>query len=121
MSEDIHALNHVANVFLWLAAISATLFPIIYVFSPWYKTDLGRVVMLQAFAFAVALDVTLVFSYWKPGDVLFVHWVEVIVFGMIALATSSMTYLLWKLNYEVRRKEPPHNRRSTDGTGLSAK
>jgi hypothetical protein len=118
VTEDIEALQTLTTIFIWIAAVCTTSFPLLYAFSPWYKTPLGRVVMLQAGAFALAIDVTLIARYWTSPDDLTMFLINNLVFGVIALATASMTYLLWKANYEVRRKEELHNRRSTDGTGL---
>lgn len=116
--SEIETLQQVTLVFLWVAAVCATSFPILYAFSPWYKTPLGRVVMLQAGAFALALDVSLIAKYWRPSNDFHMFLINAAVFGIIALATGSMTFLLWKANYEVKRREIPHNRRSTDGPGL---
>lgn len=111
---EIKTLEQITLVFLWIAAICSTSFPILYAFSPWYKTQLGRVVMLQAGAFALALDVTLMAKYWRPEDPVHLFLINTIVFGVIALATGSMTFLLWKANYEVKRKDHNQKRRSTD-------
>lgn len=112
--SEIETLERVTLVFLWIAAVCTTSFPILYAFSPWYRTPLGRVVMLQAGAFALALDVTLLHNYWIPEDQFHIFLINAAVFGVIALATGSMTYLLWKANYEVKRKHPNKHRRSTD-------
>jgi len=60
---DIFTLSEAIRGLLILSCISATSFPILYAFSFWEKTWLGRAMMLQSIAFAVSLDTRLVLSY----------------------------------------------------------
>lgn len=106
MTHDIHTLLHWLRVVLIVAAICATLFPILYLFSHWWSTMLGRLLMLQGVAFALALDVTCLFTYWRPTDILVEFWIDVIVFTLIAVATASLTVMMIRANYKkLRRKK----------------
>lgn len=100
MPEDIENLMHVLHFFLWVAAVCATIFPIAYAIVPWFRSALGRALMLQSVSLALALDVTLFFQYWNPypEHILIAFWVNVVVFGMIAVATSYLTFLLLRLH-----------------------
>lgn len=113
MTHDIDTLTHWTNIFIWIAAICATSFPILYMFSPWYKTQIGKVMMLQSAAFALAIDVTLLSRYWRPKDVVILFWMNAVVFGLLAFATASMTYLLWQSNYVRLHRKP---KETLDGT-----
>lgn len=84
---------------LAVAAFFTTLFPVLYMFSPWYKTKLGRVLMLQAVAFALAVDLTLLFQFWTPDNIYVVLWLNVFVFTLIAVATGLLTWGMWRINH----------------------
>jgi hypothetical protein len=83
---------------LWIAAIFCTLFPIMYSFSRWRQFLLGRILMLTMVSLALAVDLTLLFAYWQPKDILVSFWIEVIVFSLIAISTAGMSYKMWQLN-----------------------
>lgn len=99
MTHDLVTLIHWLHIVVWIAAVCATLFPIIYAFSPWFSTVLGRVLMLQSVSFALALDVTLLFAYWHPDDILIIFWTDVMVFTLIAISTVALTFMLLRTNY----------------------
>lgn len=91
------------RVCLWVAAICTTAFPLLYLFSPWHGSKIGRVVMLQGVAFALAMDITLLFQYWEPPLQLS-FWINAFVLTLIALATASLTGVLWVTNYKHRKR-----------------
>lgn len=99
MTHDIETLTNILKVFLWVAAFFATSFPVLYMFSPWYSTNLGRLLMLQSVSFALAIDLTVLFTVWQPENILIYFWVQVFVFGFIAIATGLLTYGLWRTNH----------------------
>lgn len=113
MTEEVQTLLRWIQTCLAFAAFSTTLFPFLYLFSPWYKTKLGRVLMLQSVAFALAIDLTLVFSFWTPTNIYVVLWLNVIVFSLIAISTGLLTWAMWRINHGkwvIRRK---HKKRET--------
>lgn len=99
MTHDIEVLTQILKWFLFVAAFFATAFPVLYLFSPWWSTWLGRLLMLHAFALALALDVTALFTYWQPTDILVYFWIECFVFGIIAVANMLMCWMLWRVNH----------------------
>jgi hypothetical protein len=80
-----------------VAAIGTTSVPIIYAFSPWYKYRLGQIFMLKAVSFAAAIDVTVLFQFWAPTDILIQFWVEAVLFSAIAVSTSTQAFMIWQL------------------------
>lgn len=111
MSTDVEVLMNWIQACLVAAAIFTTAFPILYLFSPWHSTRLGRLLMLQAVSFALAIDLTLLFQFWVPTNVLIVFWVNFFVFFLIAIATGALTIMLWRTNH---KKTPQPRRRETD-------
>lgn len=111
MTTDVDTLMNWVQGCLVAAAIFTTAFPILYLFSPWYSTLLGRLLMLQAISFALAIDFTLLFQFWVPVNVLIVFWMNAAVFFLIAIATGALTIKLWILNH---RKVDHPRRRETD-------
>ena len=87
-----------------VAAIGTTAVPILYSFSPWRSHLLGQLFMLQAISFALAVDFTALFAVWSPKNILVMFWVNTIVFTAIAVSTSSLALLMWKLNHPKKRK-----------------
>jgi hypothetical protein len=112
MTTDVDVLTNWIRACLVLAAIFTTAFPILYLFSPWYSTKLGRLLMLQAVSFALAIDITLLFTYWFPSNILINFWIEAAVFFLIACSTGALTFMLWRTNHQKRPSHP--NRRETD-------
>lgn len=107
MTRDPETLKETLKYILFVAAFFATAFPVMYAFSPWYKSALGKVLMLHGFALAFALDVTLLFYFWQPKDILIVFWIEVVIFALIALANFMICLLLWRNNYSKRSINEP--------------
>lgn len=99
MTRDIDILTRIIEICLYTAAFFATAFPVLYLFSPWYSTRIGRLLMLQAFAFALAIDITALFTFWQPEDILFYFWVETVVFVFIAISSALLTWGLWRTNH----------------------
>lgn len=104
MTHDIHTLTEYIRVCLIVAGVGATSLPVVYFFFPWRSRLLGKIFMLKALSFAAALDVTILFSFWTPHNILVQFWVEAIIFTAIAITTSTMTFMIWYLNYYVRKK-----------------
>lgn len=104
MTRDPETLAEILKYMLVIAAIFATAFPVIYSFSRWHETGLGRILMLHGISLAFALDVTVLFYFWTPTDILVAFWIEVIIFTLIALASCLMCIYLVRLNYMNKEK-----------------
>lgn len=115
MTRDVETLTNWIHACLIVAAFFTTLFPVIYLMFPWYTTRLGRLLMLQAVSFAIALDLTLLFAFWEPGDFLIIFWTNALVFTLIAISTGLLTAMLWKTNRDNKTHHNRHyKRRKTD-------
>lgn len=101
MTWEVNSLQNLTLVALWLAAFGTTLFPVLYLFSPWYKSILGRTMMAQAWAFALTVDATLLFRYWQPPS-FWTQFVSSMLFVYIAGTAITLSAILWKLNYQHR-------------------
>lgn len=82
-------------VLLW-ASVAATAFPILYSFTSWHKSILGRIMMLNAIALAFAIDMTFAFNFLLTS---LSEWqyaaIGIIGFSAIGLTKTSLcTYLL---------------------------
>lgn len=109
MPQDHETLRSWVQVCLIVAAVCTTAFPVLWSFSRWWTTTLGRLLMLQAVSFAVAMDLTLFFQIYRvpPGHIHLVLWLESVVFGLISLSTLLLTGTMIRLNYmrHHRKKE----------------
>lgn len=113
MADDIDFLLKVIRTCMWIAAFFTTLFPVLYSFSPWRSTRVGQLLMFQAIAFALAIDVTLLFQYWAPMDhILVIFWVNLLVFAALAASTGALTFMMWKMNH------PQFPHKSNDKSGV---
>ena len=87
------------RIFLIGAAICVTSVPVIYAFYPWRTRRLGQLFMLQAFMFAVAIDTSLLFSFWRPDSILVRFVVNMILLVGLAVSTLGMAVHIWKLSH----------------------
>ena len=70
--------------------------------------------MLQAVAFALAIDLTLLFHFWTPSSILLILWINALVFTMVASSTFALTVMMWKANRKNRFSKSWPRRRVTD-------
>lgn len=105
MTRDIETLTLIIKWCLFVAAFFTTLFPVLYAFAPWWSTTLGRLLMFMTVSFAVVLDLTVLFQFWQPEDIMIYFWVEAVCFALIAASTSALTFFMVRMNYKRYRKE----------------
>ena len=114
MPHDVETLRSWVHLCLVVAAVCTTAFPVLWSFSRWWSTTLGRLLMLQAVAFATAVDLTLLFQHWHvPHQHYYtVLWVQAFILSWIALSTLLLTGTMICLNYIKRRykKTKEHTR-----------
>jgi len=72
--------------------------------------------MLQAIAFSVAMDLTLLFQYWFPrGNIALAFWINAILLTMIAGSTLALAVLIFRMNYtKTRSRYDRRQARSTE-------
>lgn len=123
MFSDLETIRQWIRVVLTISAICVTVFPLLYlVFSPWYRSHLGRAVMLQSMSIAFAIDFSAVYQYWAfTSDRLFLLtlWLFILVF--IGLGSTYLTAALIYYNLKTRkeRRNVRWNRRHTDKEAVS--
>jgi len=104
MTRDIAVLRAWLTVLMGISAVGVNAVPMIYFFSPWRSTRLGRIFMFQAASFAFAIDVSLLFQMWRPLDILVIFWSGVVLYTLIASSTSALAWWIWRLNRPSRKK-----------------
>lgn len=91
MTHNIDLLRDWIRVVVIITAICTTSVPAIYALFPWRSRTIGKVLMMQAIAFAMAMDLSALFTVWTPKDILVIFWIDAIVLTAIAISTASMT------------------------------
>lgn len=99
MTHDIETLRTWLQWVLGVAAFFTTAFPLLWFFSIWTSTVTGKLLMFWTLSFALVLDVTVLFQFWKPTDILVLFWTEAIMFSLIAVSSAAMTFRLYWVNY----------------------
>jgi hypothetical protein len=95
MTDDIEVLRMWIRVVLIIAAVCTTSVPVLFAFTPWRSRLIGKLFMTQAISFAVAMDLSALFSIWQPKNILVVFWVDAVVLSAIAISTFLFTAWLW--------------------------
>lgn len=98
MMRDYHTLVMWIRAFTYGAAICTTSVPILYSFYPWRSRRFGQAFMLQAIAFAAAMDITAFFTIWRPKNIWVLFYADMFILLLIAVATSGLTVLIWRMN-----------------------
>lgn len=104
MTHNIHALVSWIRIVAVITATCTTVVPILYSFFPWRTRRIGQIFMLQAVSFAMAMDLTALFSYWHPKDILVVFWIDAFVLTAVSVSTAAFAVLILKMNYDASRK-----------------
>lgn len=98
MPEDVETIRQWTLVALTIAAFPITAFPLLYLcFSPWYKSQLGRAVLLKSFSVALAIDFSVVYRHWTFTDnlrALLITWFFIVIFIGVG-ATYQLSVLIW--------------------------
>lgn len=98
MTHDLEVLRAWIRIVLLITCVAVTSFPILYSFTPWKSRPVGRLLMFQGIAFAVAVDVSYAMAYWRPLDILVLFWINAIILTLISLATSLMSIWVVRMN-----------------------
>lgn len=95
MTRDVNVLRLWLLVVVVIAAIMATVVPILYSRFLWRTYKIGRVFMYEAISLAAALDMTVLFQFWRP-DILVIFWFDTIIFTALAVSISMAAFIMWK-------------------------
>lgn len=79
---------------LVFACIVCTGFPLLYLLVPWFKTAYGRAIMLQAWAVALLLDLTLLTTLAPPSAITFYKYLAAVLYTLAAVASAYKIKLL---------------------------
>lgn len=103
---DIENMVVVGRLFLIIAVIATTAFPVMYSFSPWYRSRLGRAVMVKAVAFCLTIWLKVVTTFFLNEDTRpVILWVNAFALILIGMATFTMTYELFLLQRKQLREK----------------
>jgi len=103
MTRDMEVLRAWIRVVLIITAICSNSVPILYSFSPWRRSVLGKLFMLQAVTLAIAVDLNVLFMIWRPTDVLVLFWINTIILTALAVSTGSLAVFIWVINHYTKR------------------
>lgn len=106
ITRDMELAVIIGRLVLMLAVVTTTSFPVLYAFSPWYNSSLGRAIMMQAATLALAIWLKFVLTFFlADGPRGFLLWTNVTVLVLITVSTSALTYLLWKIRRDAKREQ----------------
>lgn len=100
-----------ASVWFWLfGSIGTTTFPVAYAFSNWKQRFVGRALMCQSIAVALAVDFTTVL-YFFPQLGMGLPFALLNLFMPFALGATALllTGLMWELNHPAPQKRKSHD------------
>lgn len=105
MTRDIHTLQAWIRVVVFVAAICTTTLPVLYAsLFPWRRRRLGQLFMLQAIAFALAMDLTALFSIWgKKIDILILFWIDATVLTLVAVSSLLLAIFMLRLRFPSKK------------------
>lgn len=106
MPHDVQTVMQVSRIFLAIAAVCVTTFPVLYgVLSPWYKSHLGRAVLVQSVAVALAIDISAYGQFWAiTNDLHKILVINVVFLAFIAVASLYLTAMLVYYNFKQKEK-----------------
>lgn len=106
ITRDMELAVIIGRILLIIATITTTSFPVLYLFSPWYKKRLGQAFMLQAVTLMAAIWLKFILTFFlAEGPRQLLLWANVGILAAIAVATSSLTYLLWNIQRDAKSKQ----------------
>lgn len=108
MPSDVQTVLYWSRVFLIIAAISVTAFPLLYAFSPWYRSRLGRAVMLQSVSVALAVDLSAIFQFKEITNLHVVLMINIGVLAFISVTSLYLTATLLYYNFKPHKEIPKH-------------
>lgn len=97
MTRDIETLQLWIRIVAVIASVCTTTLPIVYSTFPWRTRLIGRLFMLQTMSLALTVDVSTMFAFWKPKDVLIVFWVDALMLTLLAISAILMAFFMLKL------------------------
>lgn len=104
MTRDIHTLILWIRIVAIVASTCSTFLPVTYaVLFPWRSRLVGRLIMFLTVTLAVTIDLSTLFSFWKPKDILWVFWIDAIVLTAIAASTLLLAIFMIRLRFPSKK------------------
>jgi hypothetical protein len=98
MFHDVETVRQWTLIALTYAAFPVTAFPLLYlIFSPWYKSQLGRAVLIKSLSVACAIDFSVVSRYWGVASNR--HTLAIVWFFIVTFIGVGATYQFGVLLY----------------------
>ena len=89
-----------------VTAVCVTAFPVLYLFSPWYRSQLGRAVMLQSVSVAFAIDISVTYQFWRfTTDLQKLLYVNLGILIFIAATSVYLTAMLIIYNFTPQKEK----------------
>jgi hypothetical protein len=60
--------------------------------------------MVKAITFAVTMDLTLLFMFWRPRDIMVRFWINAILLTAVAITSAWMAWNIWRIGHPNRKK-----------------
>lgn len=111
MPSDVDSVLYWSRVFLIIASICVTAFPILYAFSPWYRSRLGWAVMLQSLSVALAVDISAIVNFKEITSLALILLINVGILAFISVTSLYLTITLLYYNYKPRKENTKDVRR----------
>jgi hypothetical protein len=106
MPKDMETVIEYIKIMLVVTGICVSLFPILYLFSPWYRSHLGRAVMIQSMSVAFAIDISVVRAYWlQDMTVTALFLLNLVILAFIAGASMYLVVMLLYYNFQNRETQ----------------
>lgn len=99
MPDDFLVLRSVLYVTIAIAVLLTAAFPVLYLFSPWWKSWTGRALMYRAVSYTVLMIGSVWLHFWPPDDVGYRLWIRILLFTFLAGGSASGLYMLWRVNH----------------------
>lgn len=105
MTQNLDLLRIWIRIALLVAAICTTSFPLLYGFFRWWRRPIGRLLMMQAASFAIAVDLSAVLAFGFPKTPIMRFWVDAVVLTLIAGSSAMLTGFMVKLNFFPKKEQ----------------
>lgn len=105
MPDEVQVLRSVLYVTIAIAVLLTAAFPVLYLFSPWWRSWTGRALMYRAVSYAVLMIGSVWLYIWPPENVELRLWIRLLLFTFLASGSATGLYMLWRVNYSSKKKE----------------
>ena len=104
MTHDIHTLILWIRIVDLIASVCATSLPVLYAtLFPWRSRMIGKLFMMLAVTLAMAIDLSTLFSFWRPADILVRFWISAVVITLIAVSTLLLSIFMTRLRFPSKK------------------